>query len=36
VADDVDAIRQTYEANDDLRVPDKVFDARFEVEHSLA
>jgi Transglutaminase-like superfamily len=36
VADDVDAIRQTYEANDDLRVPDKVFDARFEVVHQLA
>jgi transglutaminase-like putative cysteine protease len=32
---DVDAIRTVYEDNDDLRVPDKVFDARFEVVHSL-
>jgi hypothetical protein len=33
---DVDAIRTVYEDSDDLRVPDKVFDARFEVVHSLA
>jgi Transglutaminase-like superfamily len=33
---DLATIRQTYEVNDDLRVPDRVFDARFEVEHSLA
>jgi len=32
---DVDAIRTLYEGSDDLRVPDKVFDARFEVVHSL-
>jgi hypothetical protein len=32
---DVDAIRTVYEESDDLRVPDKVFDARFEVVHSL-
>ena len=32
---DVDAIRTVYEDSDDLRVPDKVFDARFEVVHSL-
>ena len=32
---DVDAIRTVYEGSDDLRVPDKVFDARFEVVHSL-
>jgi hypothetical protein len=34
-AGDVDAIRTAYEDSDDLRVPDKVFDARFEVVHSL-
>ena len=33
---DVDAIRTVYEGSDDLRVPDKVFDARFEVVHSVA
>ena len=33
---DVDAIRTVYEGRDDLRVPDKVFDARFEVVHSVA
>ena len=32
---DVDAIRTLYDGSDDLRVPDKVFDARFEVVHSL-
>ncbi len=32
---DIDAIRTVYEDSDDLRVPDKVFDARFEVVHSL-
>ena len=31
----VDAIRTVYEDSNDLRVPDKVFDARFEVVHSL-
>jgi Transglutaminase-like superfamily len=31
-----DAIRTVYEDSDDLRVPDTVFDARFEVVHSLA
>jgi Transglutaminase-like superfamily len=36
VGDDLDAIRHAYETGDDLRVPDKVFDARFEVEHPLA
>jgi hypothetical protein len=35
-ADDLAAIRHVYEDNDDLRVPDTVFDARFEVVHSLA
>jgi hypothetical protein len=35
-ADEVGAIRDVYEANDELRVPDKVFDARFEVVHPLA
>jgi Transglutaminase-like superfamily len=35
-SDDTDAIRRVYEDRDDLRVPDKVFDARFEVVHSLA
>jgi hypothetical protein len=35
VAGDVRAIRTVYEESDDLRVPDKVFDARFEVVHSL-
>jgi len=33
---DVDAVRTVYEGSDDLRVPDKVFDARFEVVHSVA
>lgn len=33
---DVDAIRTVYEDNDDLRVPDKIFDARFEVVYSVA
>jgi hypothetical protein len=33
--DDTDAIRSMYEGSDDLRVPDKVFDARFGVVHSL-
>jgi len=32
---DADAIRRIYENSDDLRVPEKVFDARFEVVHSL-
>ena len=32
---DVDAIRTVYEDSDDVRVPDKVFDARFEVVHPL-
>ena len=32
---DVGAIWTVYEDSDDLRVPDKVFDARFEVVHSL-
>jgi Transglutaminase-like superfamily len=32
----VDAVRTVYEDNDDLRVPDKVFDARFEVVYSVA
>jgi hypothetical protein len=32
---DVGAIRSVYEDSDDLRVPDKVFDARFEVVHPL-
>jgi Transglutaminase-like superfamily len=36
VADDVDAIRHAYETDSGLRVPDKVFDARFEVEHPVA
>ena len=35
-ADEVGAIRDVYEANDEVRVPDKVFDARFEVVHPLA
>jgi len=34
--DDADAVRSVYEDNEDLRVPDKVFDARFQVVHSLA
>jgi hypothetical protein len=34
--DDTDAVRRVYEDNEDLRVPDKVFDARFQVVHSLA
>jgi Transglutaminase-like superfamily len=33
---DLAAIRRVYEDTDDLRVPDKVFDARFEVVHPLA
>jgi Transglutaminase-like superfamily len=33
---DLEAIRHVYETGDDLRVPDKVFDARFQVEHPLA
>ena len=33
---DLTAIRRVYEDNDDLRVPEKVFDARFEVVQSLA
>jgi hypothetical protein len=32
---DLAAIRHVYE-DDDVRVPDKVFDARFEVVHPLA
>jgi hypothetical protein len=35
VAGDLAVIRHVYEDNDDLRVPDTVFDARFEVVHSL-
>jgi len=35
IGDDADAIRRMYEDSDDLRVPDKVFDARFQVVHSL-
>ena len=31
-----DAVRRMYEDNEGLRVPDKVFDARFQVVHSLA
>jgi Transglutaminase-like superfamily len=34
--DDTDAIRSMYEDSDDLRVPDKVFDARVGVVHALA
>jgi Transglutaminase-like superfamily len=34
--DDTDAVRRVYEDNEGLRVPDKVFDARFQVVHSLA
>jgi hypothetical protein len=34
--DGTDAVRRVYEANEGLRVPDKVFDARFQVVHSLA
>jgi transglutaminase superfamily protein len=33
---DIDAIRTVYEDSADLRVPDEVFDARFEVVHSVA
>ena len=33
---DIDAVRRVYEDNEGLRVPDKVFDARFQVVHSLA
>jgi Transglutaminase-like superfamily len=35
-SDDTDAIRRVYADRDELRVPDKVFDARFEVVHSLS
>jgi transglutaminase superfamily protein len=35
-SDDTEAIRRVYEGSDELRVPDKVFDARFEVVHTLA
>jgi Transglutaminase-like superfamily len=34
--DDLDAIRRAYDDNEDVRVPDKIFDARFEVVHPLA
>jgi len=34
--EDTNAVRRVYEDNQDLRVPDKVFDARFQVVHSLA
>ena len=34
--DDTDAVRRVYADDEDLRVPDKVFDARFQVVHSLA
>jgi hypothetical protein len=34
--DDTDAVRRVYEDNESLRVLDKVFDARFQVVHSLA
>jgi hypothetical protein len=34
--DDTDAVRRVYEDNEGLRVPDKVFDARLQVVHSLA
>jgi hypothetical protein len=34
--DDTGAVRRVYEDNEGLRVPDKVFDARFQVVHSLA
>jgi hypothetical protein len=34
--DDTNAVRRVYEDNEGLRVPDKVFDARFQVVHSLA
>jgi transglutaminase superfamily protein len=34
--DDIDAVRRVYEDNEGLRVPDRVFDARFQVVHSLA
>jgi hypothetical protein len=34
--DDTGAVRRVYEENEGLRVPDKVFDARFQVVHSLA
>jgi Transglutaminase-like superfamily len=33
--DDTGAVRRVYEENEGLRVPDKVFDARFQVVHSL-
>jgi transglutaminase-like putative cysteine protease len=33
---DLGAIRRVYDDSDNLRVPDKVFDARFEVVHSVA
>jgi Transglutaminase-like superfamily len=34
--DDTGAVRRVYDDNEGLRVPDKVFDARFQVVHSLA
>jgi hypothetical protein len=34
--DDTGAVRRVYEENEVLQVPDKVFDARFQVVHSLA
>ncbi len=34
--DDTGAVRRVYEENEGLRVPDKVFDVRFQVVHSLA
>jgi hypothetical protein len=34
--DDTDAVRRVYEDNEGVRVPDKVFDARFQVVHPLA
>jgi Transglutaminase-like superfamily len=36
ISDDTDAIRRVYADSDELRAPGKVFDARFEVVHSLA
>ena len=34
--DDTNGVRRVYEDNEGLRVPEKVFDARFHVVHSLA
>jgi hypothetical protein len=34
--DDTGAVRRVYEENEGLRVPDRVFDARFQVVHALA